>query len=109
MPELQLRPFNNADLPIIFEWIKQKPSLFFDHSPRTITEFVDDLMKRESRNFGVYRGEELVGLFICDHVNPTVCEAHVYFKRSFLGHKNTLPALKSGVDLARKLGYKKIT
>lgn len=106
-----LRPFEKADWPICWRWITPHLStLLHDDGPQTQRQFVDSHIERGSRNFGVYRDSELVGLFICDHVSPMLCEAHVYFKRSFLGRENTIPALRLGIEWAfTDGGYHKIT
>lgn len=110
MSKIELLPFSPSDWPICWRWLQPHLStLLHDHGPQTQREFVDSHIERGSRNFGVYRDSELVGLFICDHVSPIVAEAHCYFKRSFYGRENTIPALRLGLDCAWSLAYKKVT
>lgn len=108
--KIELRDFPAEDFPIIWRWLqKYKAVLFHDDGPQTEREFVDKHLARGSRNFGVYCEGQLVGLFICDHVTPFLCEAHVYFKQSFFGWKNTCAALLAGIQWAfTEGGYEKI-
>ncbi len=106
---IELREIDPTELPIVYSWTKRTPRLFTDDSPKTLTEFVDHYMRIDSTNGGVYRDGELVGLFVCVHFAKTLCEAHVFFKRSFLGWENTCPALRLGIQWAFNVGgYRKV-
>lgn len=108
--KLKLRTFDPSDFPIVWSWIgKNYWKVADDYSPKTMREFVDSQIERGSKNLGVYSGNELVGMLVCDPLSPVVCEGHAYFKRSFLGRENTAPAVWMGIQWAFDQGFKKMT
>lgn len=108
---ISLQKFDDADWPIIWKWIEGYYwKVADDYAPKTMQAFVDSQRVRGSKNLGVYKGSELVGLIMFDHLSPVLCECHIYFKRSFWGHENTLPALQLAYDWAlNKTNYEKCT
>lgn len=94
-PTITLREFDSADWPIIWKWIEGYYwSVADDYAPTTMHAFVESQRRRGSKNLAFYRGNELVGLIMFVALNPYLCECHIYFKRSFWGRENTIPALR---------------
>gem|GEM_PF-1272088 len=104
-------PFPLESLPDVWEWTLAVPrATRDDFSPQTLEEFLLNQIERSDDlyTWGIYRDEEIGGIVWVEQVSPIVVAAHCLFKKSFYGHRTTIPALN---QIAAKLfaaGFEKI-
>jgi RimJ/RimL family protein N-acetyltransferase len=106
-----VKPFPMYELPRVWLWVQQfRSRVADDFSPKTLDEFVEVEMARMTRQmtWGVYRGGELGGLIAFEPSSPVVGTAHVTFRRSFWGHKTSVPAMREAYAQVFAEGYRKI-
>lgn len=112
---ITLKPWDNSDWPLAWSWIEQ----FYyrvadDESPKTQREFVDEQLRSDSVNFGVYRDGVLGGWIGGPILSPTLCEGHCLFKKgtspsnSFWGRSTTVPAVLQAAAWMWALGIRRI-
>lgn len=104
-------PFPVYELPRVWLWVQQfRSRVADDFSPKTLDEFVEVEMARMTRQmtWGVYRGGELGGLIAFEPSSPVAGTSHVTFRRSFWGHKTSVPAMREAHREIFGAGYRKI-
>ena len=93
-------PFPDAHYPAVWRWIEPfRHRILDDFSPQNIDDFVAFLQVRSQlpgrTTYGVRRDGDLGGLVVIERVAPDhpTAIAHLLFRKSFWGHKTTIPAL----------------
>jgi len=108
---ITLHPWDDADWPAAWVWFKPFwDRVANDFSPKTLEDFME--MKRAESPItiarGVYRDRELGGVLSAIHLDPSLCQVHVFLKREFWGAETVIPAVCQGQQLLWSLGYKKL-
>lgn len=106
---VELRPWNDADWPILREWCEKIWwAVCDDDIPHGPPAFIAFMRLQNSINLGVYFEGELIGLMKCDPINSKVCQAHCIIKKSPWAWSAAEGALRKGIAFAWSLGYMKV-
>lgn len=89
-------PFPLASVPRVWSWIQEfRSRVADDFGPKTLAEFMERWRSNPAqRSWAVYRDGELGGLVTFVPENTVTGITHCIFKKSFWGHKTTVPALR---------------
>lgn len=91
-------PFPEYALPRVWTWIQDfRWRVSDDFAPDSLEAFVAEWQARreKQRTWAVYRGPEIGGLVTFEPWSPVAGTSHCLFKRSFWGHRTTIPALQA--------------
>jgi RimJ/RimL family protein N-acetyltransferase len=109
-PEIEIKPWNEADWPVAFYWFEADWDLQADdYYPRDLDVFVELHRSKGSISFGVHVDGELAGIFIFLPVSPIVIDVHCVFARSFRDGRTAFAAAQIILKAIWRMGYRKIS
>ena len=104
-------PFPFERFAEVWEWMQPFfASVADDFSPVTAEQFlaIEESRKDQVVTFAIWRDGELGGCVWAYPVSPILVDCHCVFKKSFFGHRTTLPALEQVKELLFNEGVEKI-
>lgn len=108
-PTIEIAPFAEDDLPVVFYWLEQCWNLVSDDSwPKTVEAFIYLHQGGDLIDLAVHLDGEFVGMLTAKPVSPWLAVGHCVFRPSVWGTSVAFEAVKRGIEFLWSLGYFKV-